>query len=234
MSAKPRLMNGITVPYDLSVADLATLVESESSDRWAAFIALGHKLEPEALEVLQNKLHSPDWSLRKAAAEAIGYHCDGARAGSELTRLLRDQSPYVVRAACESLGKLKVGSGHDQVLKLLKSEDSATRGVALRTLGVVWQDSDFDFLLEAMQTDTSEDVRKEAAWTLWQRVGPSNWKILFALWQESKQSRERVWACQLAGKYGDDSCATVLRKLAVDKDGHVRKAAEGALQALSL
>jgi HEAT repeat protein len=267
MSTNPRFINGILVPYNLSIAELTTLVDSYSNNRWAAFVALGCKLEPEALEVLQNKLRSPDWSVRRAAAEAIGYHRYGERAQSELIRLLHDKSPHVastacqslgklkvaselahseligllhndepadvVRAACQSLGKLKVGSSHDHILNLLKSKDPTIRLVALQTLCIFWQDSDFDLVLKTMQADSSEDVRKEAAWTLWRCAETSKWKILFAAWQESKLSRERVWACRLAGKYGDDSYAITLQKLAGDKDGHVRKSAQRALQTMS-
>jgi len=43
--------------------------------------------------------------------------------------------------------------------------------------------------------------------------------------------RHRVWACELAGLFGDEAAKTQLMPLCHDSNGHVRKAAQRVLGA---
>jgi HEAT repeat protein len=217
------------VPYEKDTAELLRLLSLDLPASWPAYIALAHKPEPAALEALEESAGSQDFRRRLLAVEALGMRADGAEAAPTLVALLRDESPYVVRKACEVVGKLGVGSGHTEVVRLLQSIEPATREKAVDALAELWEEGDFERLLARFEKDPSQGVRRQAAWALYRRAGPGNSKPLFDLWHPNSLHRHRGWACELAGEYGDPSCEPVLRGLLQDPDGHVRKAAKRAI-----
>lgn len=225
-------VNGVPIPYGESPAQLEQRLGGSASEAAAAFRALGSDSSSEALEVLVRATSSQDWAIRRLAAEAIGNHPRRVEALATLRPLLSDTSEYVVRTACETLAKLGDHDSHDAIAALLKVPQSATRVGAARALRHLWQESDFPLLLGLMHKDASEDVRKEAAWTLRGAASTSTWAALFEAWKAAPLARHRTWACELAEKYPEERLAADLQVLAEDPDGHVRRAAERALRAL--
>ncbi|HEX5504038.1 MAG TPA: HEAT repeat domain-containing protein [Thermomicrobiales bacterium] len=175
---------------------------------------------------------SPDWQYRRSAAEALGYHRFGRQATSTLSRLLGDPSPYVVRTACDAVARLALHDAHDAVAALLRSSEAATRLRAVEALVALWQPDDFAPAFAAYRADSSEEMRRQAAWTLRATASEDTWQRLFEAWHRDPLPRHRVWAVELAAAFGDNEVKAQVQALTTDRDGHVRKAAQRSLQQL--
>ena len=229
---KPSRLNSADVPYDASVPDLLQAASKAGPAAWAALTALGHHDSNEAYDALRPLAASPDWRYRRAALEAMACHVRAGEARGLFCAGLEDESPYVVRTACDIVATRRITEAHAAVRGLLGSRDPATRDRAVITIGHLWAAEDFDTVHRLFRQDPSLNVRREAARTLRWRADGSTWRILFESWRDDKLHRHRVWACQIAGEFGDASVATELKALAEDRDGHVRKAATRALEQL--
>ncbi len=200
----------------------------------AAFLALSFDDTQEAVQVLVRAAASDDWMIRRLAAEALGEHSRGGAALTALRALLHDPSEYVVRTACEALGRLGDAESHDAVASLLRAPQSHSRRVALIALRTLWEPGDFEQVLGIMGNDAEDEVRKEAGWTLREWVSEATWAVLFDLWSRDSLVRHRIWACELVEQFGGPVQASALTTLTADSDGHVREAAMHALQGLGL
>ena len=232
MEKRPELVNGRTVPYGESLLTLQTMLGKEMPEPLLACLALGHRSDREAFEILVGLFEAKDWVIRRTAAEAVRFHPLGFHAASQLINLLHDPSRYVIRTTCETLSLLKIAGSHDYIVNLLTTDDSYTREVALRSIVHLWQEKDFERILDIFKYDQSARVRKEAAYILKSNANSHNWKELSVMWAQDSLPCYRVWAAELAGEFGDQSVLTILRSLADDNDGHVHKAALVSLKRL--
>lgn len=224
----PATVNGEFVPFSATVADLVSRLKPAGPAAWAAFVALGANPSQEALDVLRDVAANPDWRYRRCAIEAIALHPLGRSAEAVVCRALLDQSPYVVRTACNSASALGLSEAHDTILRLISSESAETREVALRALASLWHAEDFAPVFRIFQKDPKKSVRNRAAWTLIENVSPSTWRTLLNAWRNDPLPRHRSWACDLVERFGDEAARNNLLELLNDPDGHVRKAAQRA------
>ena len=176
---------------------------------------------------------SPDEFRRRSAVEAIGNHARGGHALAAVRRLLRDASPVVVRASIGAAEHLADSESHDRIVALLDDRDAATRTSALHALVGLWQPGDFERVFVIAQSDDAKQVRRKASWTLRQNPDRATWRRLAEHWVTSDLPRERAWACDLARKFGSVGDVSLAARLEDDQDGHVRKAAQAAIAALS-
>jgi hypothetical protein len=221
---KPPTINGVPVPYDTSVAELRKMVNIPGPDAWAAIRSLAEKSEPEALGILGSLTRSKDWRFRRSAVEAIGISPLGHKSQEIVCNLLSDPSSYVMRAAIEAAANQKISCAHNEILKLMKAAEENTRIVALHALMDLWQPSDFDLVFDRYSHDPSDRVKKQAAWTIHENLDSQNWRRIFLAWINDPVPRHRIWACELAEKFGIRSDLTVLQPLINDPNGHVRRA----------
>src|SRR5688572_29493869 len=105
MENRPTTWNGVEVPYNVSIDQLASLVRGPIPERWAAFVALAHTPGPTALTILGDSAQSSDPHVRRAAVEAIGLHPHGHRLGALICSLLADTHDFVGRSACEAAAR---------------------------------------------------------------------------------------------------------------------------------
>jgi len=194
---------------------------------------LGSREDAAALQALINAAAASDQFLRRTALEVIGRHPQGRDLRSIVLRAFADSSEYVVRTACGVVEQWKLLEAHELVLSLLASASGATRQSAIRTLGVIWIDTDFPLIFDVYSKDPEIAVRKEAAWVLRQRAGSVNWRAVFDAFCIDKQARHRLWACEIAEVFAGSEILPVLSALASDLDGHVRKAASHASRTVS-
>ena len=157
----------------------------------------------------------------------------GRSALERLRTLLQDPSPYVVRTVCDAAIKLELHDIHDSLLPLLSSQPSSTRQSAVRALATLWKPSDFAQVLSIFKRDPSSEVRREAAWTLRANADRESWRALFDTWKQDHLARHRVWACELAAEFADTRFENELEQMLEDSDGHVRKAAQRAIEKVS-
>jgi len=222
---KPPILNGVPIPYDASVDELRKMVNLPRPDAWVAIRSLAEKSEPEALEILISLTRSKDWRFRRSAVEAIGISSLGHKSQEIVCNLLSDPSSYVVRAAIEAAATQKFSCAHNEILKLIKATEENTRIVALRALMDLWQPSDFDLIFDRYSHDLSDRVKKQAAWTIHENLDSQNWRKVFLAWINDPIPRHRIWACEIAEKFGNRSDLTALQALINDPNGHVRRAA---------
>jgi hypothetical protein len=189
--------------------------------------------DAEALKALAAAAKSTDQFLRRSSVEVIGLHPRGRELQSIILDALTDTSGYVVRTACDVVERCKLAEAHDRVRALLADTSEATRQTALRTLGSIWVDEDFPLVFQIYSKDCETDVRREAASVLRQRATSSNWRPLFDAFRLDELARHRSWACELAEAFSAAESLPMLSELACDIDGHVRKAASRAAQAIS-
>lgn len=228
----PELYNGIPIPHDTEVVHLRHMVKTPGPQAWAACMALGYKNDAAAFEVLEELAASNDWRCRRISIEAMAFHHLAMSKGDLFCKCLEDPSPYVVRTACKTVAQLGLDCAHNDLRRLVHANDALTRSAALRALRKLWKQSDFDLVFEVLQGDSSKEARSEAAWTLRENADGDNWERLFELWRTDPLHRHRIWACELANKFGDKNHTATLRIMLEDSDGHVRAASSRALEKL--
>jgi HEAT repeat protein len=224
------MWQGIPIPYGASLDTLKAIVDGPVPERWAAFRALEATPGADALATLVHYASSPDPHVRRAAIEGIGRHADGRLASEAVCDALREAEPFVVQTACRAASTLGLSDTHDLVRLLLLSSSTDTRCAAIAAVDSLWRESDYEAVLRLFKTDPSEDVRKQAAWTLRAHVTVAAWAELFELWWDDPLPRYRTWACEVASAFGTADVAPRLSALANDNNGHVRTAAERALR----
>ena len=231
MGRVPTMWNGLEVPRQAAIDDLAEMLRGDPPSCWAAFAALAERADPSALALLVDQSKSSDAYRRRAAAEAIGQSPIGTSALVRLRALLADPAPIVLRAAADAVGKLRDQVSHDDVCRLLTSRDGSTRMASLRALDALWQDEDFERVLAVAANERDNRVRKQASFVMSHHVA-FGWRRLMPLWQHSEIPRERAWACDLIARFGGASDRPLLEAFLNDRDGHVRDRAERAIAAL--
>lgn len=232
-SEKPDAWQGEPIPYDAPTAELRERVRVAGPPAWAAFRALAERDTDEALHALAEAARFDDPFLRRAAVGSIGLHPRGRALAATLTAALHDVDEYVVRTACAAASLLRLAESHDTVRGLLTHRMPTIRESALRTLGSLWTPDDFEPVLHVFRQDSSEEVRDEAAWVLRAHATEEHWRALFDAWSRDPLARRRLWACEVAGSFGDTGVLPELEQLRADKDGHVRKAAVRAMAAVN-
>lgn len=233
MPTKSENLNCIPIPHDSDIQELISIIEDKKPEMFAACIALGNKSDIKALNYLIELTKSDDWAIRRIAVEAIAFHPQGKNSAQVLIGLLFDSSHYVSRTACETIGILRITEAHDKIIKLLDSKESYTKIVAIKTLNNIWQEKDYERIFKILVNDPEIKVRKESAFILMNKTNSNNWKPLFEFFVKDTVSRHKVWACNLLEKYGDISYIPILSELEKDKDGHVRKAAQIAINKIN-
>jgi HEAT repeat protein len=225
--------NGHEIPRSASVAELASMLRSGPPGCWLAFRALSERYDPAALELVLAETQSADPLRRRAAAEAVGDSAIGNAGVSHIRRLLSDESPIVVRSAADAAAKLRDAGSHDPIVGLLRDRDASTRQAAIGALDELWRDEDFDGLLVIASEDPDERTRREAGFVLKNHASAPRWRSLVELWQGSELPRERAWACDLIGQFGSGEDLVNAARFLRDPDGHVRSAAQRALDAVN-
>jgi len=231
---RPSILNGLTIPYDLKVEELHRQLHPAGSRAWAACLALGYHTDPIAYSILSDLLDSPDWRYRRTALEAICHHPLEKTNIERIIKLLDDQSVYVVRTACEVVGKLGAKQALPILVNLLSSQDPSIRFAAIQTLPYLWETTLFERVLEVFLSDRSDDVRRAAGWVLMGAANETNWKCLFDIWKKDTLGRHRKWACELARQFRSEVVHNDLHVLMKDSDGHVRKAAKTANESIGI
>jgi HEAT repeat protein len=190
------MFQGVPIPYDKPPEEIERDLGRSVSQAAAACRALAANESPEALAVLQRALGAKDWSVRRLAVEALGLHVNGREARALVRRLLADPSNQVIRTACRVLAGWGDDECHEGVRGLLAGREPATRQGAVEALKRLWREPDFEAVLQLMQHDPAEEVRREAAWTLRANASSGNWRALFQAWRSHPLPRHRVWACE--------------------------------------
>jgi HEAT repeat protein len=177
-------------------------------------------------------LTDSDWWYRQIALQALSAHALAKSAAPQILACLSDPSPWVVRNACRTIGHLQLVEAHDRVRELVTCADANVRELAVFALSSVWQTTDFRLVLDLFRTDHSRPVREEAAKCLAANVSEDNWRRLVEIWLHDALPRHRLWACQCIARFGDAADRQWLLPLVADPDGHVRKAAKRAYDAM--
>jgi HEAT repeat protein len=225
---RPPSVNGVSVPYDLTVPELTARLRPPGPQAWAACTALGFSDTEEALSVLLGLLTDPDWRYRRVAVEALGAHRLVRSIATQIVARLSDPSAYVVRTACQVVADLRLTEAHNLLRQLISSPEPRTREAAVAALSPIWLPDDFEPVFQLYQSEDDRAVRRAAAWCLAANASPSNWRRLFDAWLNDPVPRHRVWACELAAHFGDSTVEPDVRQLLSDENGHVRKAANRA------
>jgi len=233
MNKRPEILNGIIIPYDASLSDIEKMLNKPGDEAWAALHALTKHSSLESFNLLKSYTKSSDWRFRRTAIEVLTKHPRANQAIELFIDALSDQSEYVVRTACDSVSALKIKTAHEHIVQLLKSNNDNTRKCAVQVIAYLWTSKDFPLVYSLFTSDPNEKNRREAAWTLRKIASAKTWQTLFNAWKNETLPRHRLWACELAYKYGTIDCRNDLKILSKDIDGHVRKAAAKALLILN-
>jgi HEAT repeat protein len=125
---------------------------------WDKCVALGAL----AVEPLIAALKDGSFSVRKAAAEALGKIGD-PRAVEPLIAALKDKDEYVRKAAAYALGKIKDPRAVEPLIAALKDQNSDVRAAAAYALGEIKDPRAVEPLIAALGDEKSSGVRKAAA-----------------------------------------------------------------------
>jgi HEAT repeat protein len=230
----PMLHRGFRIDDHLPTALLVALMdnpEEPEEKRWAACLALGTKHDDASFARLREALDDPDWQIRRFALESLRRHAAVLNARADLIRMLFDRDDLVRQMACKVCGELGLREAHDGIVQLLEAGNPDVRDVALSTLAQLWEDADFEPVFRRYREDGQRAVRIAAAKVLRRRAGPATWRGLFTAWSRDREARHRLWACELAARFGGAAARPLIAPLALDKNPNVRAAARSALAA---
>lgn len=123
----------------------------------------GQRAEPLLLEAL---LSEREIAVRKAIIYALA-RCPSSETISTLSSLLDDKKSEIRAAATYALAELGAHGTANELANVLrkrqKSEDAFARSQAARGLGRIGDPVSIDILLNSLQHDKSEEVRRESA-----------------------------------------------------------------------
>jgi HEAT repeat protein len=188
--------------------------------------------DEEALGELLTLSTASDAFVRRTAIEVIGQHKRGHELRAIIAAAFSDTSDVVRRTACGIVEQWKLAEAHDLVLPLLGAPEASTRECALRALTAIWREADFQAVFDLYRRDPEIRVQKEAAWTLRRGAAAGDWRLLFDAFSGDELPRHRSWACEIAETFGDPDVLPALTSLLNDGDGHVRKSAARASEAI--
>jgi HEAT repeat protein len=122
--------------------------------RGMAIYALGVKKTEESFGLLVDILiNEPDYSVRAAAAGALGY-LEDLRALEPLNRAVYEDMDWLVRfSAAVSLGNLRDPRAYDALIQALKSPEEVIQQAAIAALGEIKAVNAVDQILTFAQSD---------------------------------------------------------------------------------
>ena len=175
-------------------ADLvARLRKAEGKTRQVLIELAAQRHIAEALPAVLNSLDDTDSSLRHAALKTVGVLGSDAEAARLVRQLVnttkatdRDDLEQALLAICGHTGK----SCLPHLLPLTKSDDSALRGIALRTVASIGGNDALNVVNDALN-DQDESIQNEAVQTL------SEWP---GNWPEDSAVSKPLWVLATAGK----------------------------------
>ena len=143
---------------DVAAEDAIPLIRKVLDDenlqvRGMAVFSLGLKPTDECFELLLGLLGDGDYSIRAAAAGALGYLQD-VRALESLVQIFYEDTDWLVRfSAAVSLGNLKDPRARDALMSGLKSEEVVIHQAAIAALGEVGAIEALDAMLEFVDSE---------------------------------------------------------------------------------
>jgi HEAT repeat protein len=181
------------------------------------------------LEDLALAFQDKDAFKRRVALEAIGRLGAWESAEPLVLAGLEDESGYVKRTACEVAERWQLASARLHLLALLRNPEMSTVVAALHALQTLGKEQDVQAVTAVFGAAKHEDIRRAAGWTMRQLAGQQTWRSIFELFVVDPLPRHRLFACDLAEHFGAREVEQPLSMLAKDHDGHVRSAAQRAL-----
>jgi HEAT repeat protein len=227
----PESVNGLPVPYEVSLKDLAELASGPAPARWPAFYAIGRINTEAAIVILSDFARARDDHTRRTAIEVLGRVPNRPESDLILLSALRDSSGQVARTACDIVGARRWNDARPALRDLARGTDLETRVSAVRALAQLGHPEDVD-VAEALMASSDAKVRNEAAFACHALVSSASWRRLATEWLSDPVPRHRAWASELFGQFGSAEDRLVLDRLRADPDGHVREAARRAVTVL--
>ena len=221
---RPDTLHGLEIPYSKSVDELVKLTKETAPLCWAAYTALGFHNSDKSIEALTSLLANQDWTHKRSAIEAIGNNENGLRLESQLIDSLNDSNKFVVSAAIKSLSNLGSKKAHDKIKSLIGSENVEIQHAAIEGLSGLFEQNDFNFLIDFYKVSAKESTRKKIGFVLAIHIDESNWKMFFDTFSKDSIIRHREWALTSAINFSKDK--TFIEKFLTDTDGHIRKMAK--------
>jgi HEAT repeat protein len=213
---------------------LGALADDDAWVRYYACQALGRLRVEHALDALRDRLADPAGQVRVAAVEALS-HLPGAT--EALRACAASADPDMRRAALLGLGLRADVDSLPVFLEAVRSEDTATRLVALSALASLQASDALDALADAA-TDDEEAVRNAAVGYLQAAAGGSARLIELARAGErvanalSSPHPERAAALLHGLGQADDALATLLASCLSKLGGNAGR--DGLIAALTL
>jgi HEAT repeat protein len=145
------------------------------------------------------------------AARALGRIGNAAAAGPLLESLggNRPIPPLIVAFAVSQLR----GDTESALIEAMRHPDWFVRVTVVQIIGITEAVKAQDVLIDALRTDTSPDVRAQAAWALGKLGVPSGLSPLLAAINPEEQIMVRVMAIHALGTLGSAKAVPALRSL---------------------
>jgi HEAT repeat protein len=210
-------------------SDAENIQDEDLRNRASEIIALGKAGDKEAIPrlvgILENKTEV-EW-LRGCAAIALG-RISGEEVVPPLLRALRDESPFVNRAAILASGDLKIKSAIPYLEAIFRDPNKKElHAVTVNVLAQIGGSSVISNLLEALKSPDVR-VRCNAAMALGSLRAPSSVLPLIELIHDSDESLRAVAASSL-GLIKDQRAVEILIEALQDKAETVRAIAASSL-----
>ena len=208
-----------------SIEGLLLIIKEDAPACWEGYKELAIHDSADAVSELIKLTDSKDWTHKRAAISALGNHKNGLLAENLLIGELEGKNVHLVKAAINALAGLESKKAHGKIKNLVNVGDISIKVEAIRALGKIWDDSDFNFLLDLYKSCGNVSIKKEIGFVISCKTNKDNWVFLFNLFKNDETPRHRLWALQALRDYGDYNALSA-KDFLHDKDGHIRAVAK--------
>lgn len=216
---KQERINGIKVPYELSVAELAEMCNSgKMPDFVVAAEALGAKESVDSFQILRAYLTDQDYYKRLCALKVIASTKYCSEIAKEIEDALSSSKELSCRTALNIVAKQPVTVSEERIKTALMkciSPDNAHICYAANKLSI--NNENYDFLLKLFQKSSSCLAQEILSEILYHRYCKHHEKELFDLFAGSGYGKIRCLAVDIGKENGFD-----ISRFKNDCDGHVR------------
>lgn len=219
-----KLVNGQTVPENLSVQQIESMMLSQDMQTFAlACEALRLTGTQDAYTLLKMYIHSTDPYRRRYVLSVIFDFPQASELTAELEAAMKSGTPFLVTTALEQLRAGKAWASEEAILSCFERKHNHLDGSFYSVLSRIQKSPDHcQRILELYSGSRNSSTKIALAECLLAFADVRNYESLYTLFRNDPAPHIRILACRLAKDYQREDW---LSSFYTDPDGHIRKLA---------
>lgn len=219
------MKNGQVVPENLSIPEIAKMMESSDMQTFAlACEALRLVSTEQAYELLKRHFIISDRYKFRCILEVIFDYPNASELIYKLEYALESKEIFLVKTALEIIIQGKVRVADEHILRCIeRNQGRLNNGYWYRALyGIERNEDNVERVLNLYHSCKEDRGRIAIAECLYTFCNLKNYLRFFELFKDDSIPHIRIVACRIAKEYDRPD---LLQRFVQDKDGHIRKLA---------